>query len=402
MLTADLVLARRYKGTLRLPPLSPEQRERALDIADQLCSLAHAHIGQSRDELMAAWATVDVGAKDRKLGLGLRKLIEDGLEFDAGTDLDPVALRRQVFELATVRRRELADDARLDRGTVLAEVAHERGLTVEAVEAGLYGDLKGAHTLTAVSGRGPAALIADYDLEQARAVLLRAARVSARIAGASPDAVRSLFQKLKFHRLLHTVTTTPDGALRVDIDGPFSLFDSVTKYGLALALALPALTSCGEWSLDADIRWGKSRTPMTFQLSGAPRPDDAEPPRLRDEVQTLLDRMRDRAPWSARIATEVIDLPGVGLCVPDLELVHADSGEVVYLEVLGFWSRAAVWKRVELVEQGLKQRMLFAVPSRLRVSEQALDDDLPSALYVYKQVMSPKAIEAKLDAIAAR
>ena len=69
----------------------------------------------------------------------------------------------------------------------------------------------------------------------------------------------------------------------------------------------------------------------------------------------------------------------------------------VYLEVMGFWSRAAVWQRVELIQAGLETPVLFAVPQRLRVSEAVLPDDVPGALYVYKGVMSAKAIEERLD-----
>jgi predicted nuclease of restriction endonuclease-like RecB superfamily len=85
--------------------------------------------------------------------------------------------------------------------------------------------------------------------------------------------------------------------------------------------------------------------------------------------------------------------------VPDLELVHGETGECVYLEVLGYWSRAAVWKRIELVEQGLEQRIVFAVGKHLRVSEEAIDDDAPGALYVYKRTMAPKAVIERVEAV---
>jgi hypothetical protein len=90
------------------------------------------------------------------------------------------------------------------------------------------------------------------------------------------------------------------------------------------------------------------------------------------------------------------------LCVPDLVFTHADSGECVYLEVLGFWSRPAVWRRVELVERGLPQRILFAVSQRLRVSEEALGDDVPGALFVYKRVLSARAILERVELLASR
>jgi hypothetical protein len=64
---------------------------------------------------------------------------------------------------------------------------------------------------------------------------------------------------------------------------------------------------------------------------------------------------------------------------------------------MGYWSRAAVWKRVELVHAGLAERILFAVSAKLRVSEEVLGDDLPGALYVYKHAMSARAVAERLD-----
>ena len=69
--------------------------------------------------------------------------------------------------------------------------------------------------------------------------------------------------------------------------------------------------------------------------------------------------------------------------------------------MLGFWSRDAVWKRVELVQAGFAHRIVFAVGQQLRVSEAALDAELPGALYVYKRTMSARAILERVDALAA-
>lgn len=404
MLTADLVHARRSKGVLSLTKLNAEKRARALVLAEQLHDIALSHVGQTRGELLEAWDTIRVGAREKKLADGMRKLIDDGLVFEVSVDADPVALRKEVFELATARRKALDEEARFSRDAVLAEVAEARGITPEALEKGLYGDLKSAHVLTAVSAPPPSALVEGYDLEQARAVLLRATKVRVKIRGASPGALRTLFRKLKFQRLLHRLTRAGDGGFLLEIDGPFSLFESVTKYGLQLAIALPAITACGQWELEADVRWGKQRNAMTFRLEGDARPDGGEvPERLPDEVQELLERFADRkGPWSAATADEIVEIPGVGLSVPDLAFSHADTGEVILLEVMGFWSRDAVWKRIELVEKGLEQKMLFAVSKRLRVSEEVLGDDVPGGLYVYKGKMSPKQIEQKLDALATR
>ena len=46
----------------------------------------------------------------------------------------------------------------------------------------------------------------------------------------------------------------------------------------------------------------------------------------------------------------------------------AETGEEVFVDVFGFWSRDAVWRRVELVRKGFPARILLAVPKQNRVS----------------------------------
>ncbi|MFC1706413.1 DUF790 family protein, partial [Planctomycetota bacterium] len=81
---------------------------------------------------------------------------------------------------------------------------------------------------------------------------------------------------------------------------------------------------------------------------------------------------------------------------------HRENGTVVYLEVLGFWSREAVWRRVELAEAGLETPVLFCASERLRVSEQIMGEDGPAALYVYKSALLAGVVREKLDRLAAR
>jgi predicted nuclease of restriction endonuclease-like RecB superfamily len=132
---------------------------------------------------------------------------------------------------------------------------------------------------------------------------------------------------------------------------------------------------------------------------------DPERPALPDEIAALLVRLaaREEGPWVAAPATVILDLPGAGLCVPDLVFTpRRGRGAPVYLEVLGFWSREAVWRRVELVERGLPHRILFAVSKHLRVSEAALDDELPGSLYVYARTLDARAILERVERLAAR
>ena len=403
MLTADLVNARRRGAELRLVSLDPQGRERARAIAEALLAIAAAHVGRTREDLAGAMSAVETGPREHRLRDGLVKLIEDRCEFDAAGEADPEAVRRDVFTRASATRAALGGAERFDRGAVLAAVARERETSPEAIERALFADLRGSHLLVAFEKLPGPSLVELYERAQAQAVLLRAVRVSVDVHCASAHALRALFRRLKFLRLLHTVCRQGEGH-RIVIDGPFSLFESVTKYGLQLALVLPALEGCDRWRLEADIRWGKQRTPLVFRLAGeASKGGDTAVP-LPDEVEALVRGFRALdTPWRVSNNTRILDLPGVGLSIPDLvfERRPADGRpERVYLEVMGYWSRAAVWKRVELVRAGLADRILFAVSAKLRVSEDVLDDELPGALYVYKHTLSARTIAERLEKLA--
>jgi predicted nuclease of restriction endonuclease-like RecB superfamily len=453
LLTADLVFARRRGGDLHLQKVDDKTRTRARAIAVDLVETYAAHVGRPREALDGGVALVladhlEAHASAKKMADGLRKLLDDRCAFESTPGIDPCELRRAVFVEATVARRE----GRFDRDAILARAATEWSLRSPAeVDTALYADLKGAQRLLAPPPVGPEALVTLWEEGQAQAILLRAVRVRARVRCASAAAYRALFRRLKFLRLLHEIhpveapptpkdpaaespTKAPrarsrgdDDGYQIVIDGPFSLFEGVTKYGLKLAMVLPALRDCDRFELEADVRWGATRTPLTFRLEGGARPgrrttrtsdppapttadagegpwrsvgDDVapcDPSTGPEELAALLGAFDAlRSDWSVDPKPAILTLPGIGVCVPDVAFEHP-SGARVYLELLGFWSREAVFRRVELVEAGLAEKIVFAFSRRLRVREDVLDADLPSALYAYKGTPSARAVLDRLE-----
>ena len=171
-------------------------------------------------------------------------------------------------------------------------------------------------------------------------MLLRAVTVTVDVSCSSAHAARLSFAGSKFLGLLHTITRHNDG-YRIVIDGPFSLFESVTKYGQKLAMVLPVLEPCQSWKLSADVRWGKERMPLVFHLQGGSGGAGAHEPAVSDELSAFV-RAFNALESGFRVSDNqaVLDMPGTGLCIPDL--VFTRSGTKVYLEVMGFWSRDAV------------------------------------------------------------
>lgn len=397
MLTADLVRWRSTKeDELVLRQIAPKRRNAAKGLAAELIAAAARHVGESREDLKAAWACITVASPDRKVFEGLKKLVRDRCEFASEETLDPPALRAEVFGAASAAR---AGEGAFDRDAVIAAVAEAHGVEPAVIESSLFADLKQAQTLTAFEPIEAEALLDAYALAQEQAVLLRATRIQVRISEGDVGAYRHFFRALKFRQLLHRIEPLPGGdGYLIEIDGPHSLFRSSTRYGQRLALLVPAIRACPKWAVRAQLLWGKDKRRLWFAMQGESG-GATQPSRLPDDVAELVERIRAVAsPWRVRRSTRILHLPGVGVCVPDLVFTH-ESGANVYLEVMGFWSRAAVWKRVELVQQGLSDQIVFAVSSRLRVSEAVLGDGLPGQLYVYKQKMNARRILERLDAL---
>jgi predicted nuclease of restriction endonuclease-like RecB superfamily len=399
MLTVDHVRAKRQGERLVLLELSGAKRARALEMAAELITLLGGAEGQSRDQIESLLAELELRPSERRVALGLTKLLLDAAEFEAPSAVDPVSLRRSVFLEAAAARRAATLEAPFSRDAVLASVAKALELAPDALAEALYADLRGAERLRRAPALAPEELVRRYEQGQVQAVLLRAVRVMVDVHCAGPAAYRALFQKLKFRKLLYRSERLEGGGYRLTIDGPYSLFEAVTKYGLELALLLPALEACEVFELRAQVLWGATRAPLQFEHRKARGAASGEVAALRDELVALKDDFTALGSrWSVDIADEILDLPGAGVCVPDLVFRRADGG-AVYFELLGYWSRDAVFHRVELAEQGLGRRVVFGVSSKLRVKDSVLDPDTHAALYVFRGKPSARALERKLDAL---
>jgi predicted nuclease of restriction endonuclease-like RecB superfamily len=401
VLTADLASVRRRGDELRLVPIDARGRARIEALAAAYREIARAGVGRARDDVEAGFRELAVPAAERRLAAAVLKLVRDGCVFEEAATEDATELRRTLFHRANAARRAGA----FDRAALVAELAREREASPSAIEEALFSDRASAQRLLAVEAPPPAALAAGFELAQAQAVLLRAVKVTADVRAHDAGAYRRLFQKLKFLRLLPTITARAGGGYRLEIDGPFSLFRAVTKYGLQLGLALPAIAECDEWAIEADVRWGADRRPARFRFEGRAASAElragAAPPTHPSDVEAFIAAFEKLgSPWRIDRDPAVLDLPGVGLCIPDLAFERGDTR--VHLEVLGFWSREAVFRRVDLVRAGLPHRILFAVSRDLRVSEEVLRDTETAALYVFTRVLAARAVLERLEALAER
>lgn len=411
MLNADLVIVQRRKQELILPSLRGKAGDTLHYWAEQVLDTAQGCVGLPRQEFTALVQVMGETQQARKLTRGLAKLVEDACEFQLA-DVDAAAdFRRDLFLRATQARRAATAAEPWDRDGIISELCQLRGWDAATFDERLYADLAGAQRLCRVPPWTSQHLVERYEQARVQAILLRAVQVRVEFSQTSPVALRELLRQLKFRQLLHQSERHGTTGLTLTIDGPMSLFESATKYGLQLALVWPALSATGPFKLQADLRWGKARGQQLFSYASdaasaanpraQPTPEAAA---CSDEIRCLLDELnRVDSIYVATLAQTLLDLPGVGLCVPDITLVkRSDPTRKVHFEMLGYWSRAAVWRRVELAEAGLPEPVVFGINQRLRVSEEVLGKQIPAALYVFKGQPSAKSLLERVDQVAQR
>ena len=404
MISTDHVRVRRRGGELTLTQLKPKDRDEMTLYAAHAIRLLRGGLHKRREELESQFDDIIVPAYLTRVADGLKKMLFDRCSFGGSEEVDVLALRAKVFSLASTLRAELGPEESFDRERVLIQASEELGVNIMHIEDDLFSDLKGAQRLKEFTAIDPQLLLSEYELAQEQAVLIRATELWVKIQCADPAEYRYFFRQLKFRRLLCEIRpcARPSDGYDIQISGPHSIFKSSTKYGLQLALLLPALRRCRRWRLRAQVQWGKEKSLLDFQLEGEREAlPDQQTQDLPSEVLGLLTQLKkSKSPWSARRSTKVIHLPEHGgVCVPDLVFSHPEHKHKIYLEVLGYWSRDAVWRRVEWAES-LKDRVIFAVSSRLRVSEEVLDEELPSALLVYKGAIVVSTLVKLLDELA--
>jgi predicted nuclease of restriction endonuclease-like RecB superfamily len=362
------------------------------EAAERLLQLFRGQEGRARGDLEEELKETFGDDPNQLVHQGLAKLLQDRCEFEVASRHAPEQIREEVFGMAAAQRRDSVEP--FDRDAVIRTVASRLDVTPGAVEEGLFADLKSEQRLVRFKDISAERLLQRYNVALAQAVLLRSTRVHAYVRGEPPQRYRQLFRLVKFHRLVCEVEPTGPDAFCLHLDGPLSLFAATQKYGLQLALFLPALLLCRDFDLKAELRWGPQRRSKNFTLSPqdglvSHYPDTGMylPPELAMFAEVFRKKI---AGWEIAEETGVTRL-GDGFWVPDFRLVHQGTGRIVLLEVLGFWRRSSALQHLERLRQHAREPFLLAVSDQLRVDDADLEG-LPVGIHRFRQMPLPEEI----------
>ena len=175
-----------------------------------------------------------------------------------------------------------------------------------------------------------------------------------------------------------------------------------TRYGLGLALFLPNLCLFENWSLTAQLIWGKERKAMTFDLNSDQnlRSEAKEKGTWegKEEQHFRASFRKLKSPWKLRRSTEILTLSNNEVLIPDYELVHED-GRKALLDIIWFWRSKSIEKKLEQRAKEAPDHLITALATRMKADrgQATVTDD---SVYLFKGVINPKKLLEFAERIA--
>ncbi|MBS1788840.1 MAG: DUF790 family protein [Acidobacteria bacterium] len=396
MLTAELAIY--FQRGDRVTPRRLEPDAESLRIAEDLIGIVAEQVNHRRSELNNALEEYVGTGTDYRILRGLIKLLMDVCTFEPGGGIEPTELRQKLF-LAAKQHHPVTPAV---RGQLIAEIAEEFSTDTETIETGLYGDLSENQRLIAFEQPMPADLVAGYNLAQAQALLYRCVDMKLTIAPQPATGYRQIFDAIKRYNLIHTIKGSAATGYQISLSGPVSLFHRSQKYGIRMAVFLPALLECRGWRLRAEIetKRGRGFYELNSEQQDLVARDSFNWMESANQSETL-DKLlagwsRLQCDWQASVCSEVIDLGGTAF-VPDVVLETA-NGRKVYLEIFGFWTPRYLEDRLAEFERGNFKNFFLLVSEELLGSREA-PVNLPPNVVSYKTSPDAKAVLAAVESI---
>jgi predicted nuclease of restriction endonuclease-like RecB superfamily len=391
MLTSDLAINWR-RGDKIFPRLIKTDNANYLRDAEVLIEIFEEFQDKTRGMLERELDEYVGTGTDYRILRGFIKLLTDRSEFETSSVAEPGEIRQKLFLEARNFQPVLPDSEQ--RQKILQSVAEEFQTDVEMILASLYADLSMQQKLVSFDFIEPKDLLDRYNLAQAQALLYKCVELKIRVAPSEAANYRAIFGSIKHFGLIHSIQGNASNGYEITLTGAASLFHRSQKYGVQMAVFLPALLLCEKWKMSAEITQ-KQDGNVFYQLSSEQTELKScytdEPEYKNSDIEKLKnDWEKSSVNWSLQENNEVVDL-GKTTFIPDFVLISPE-GKQVYLDVLGFWTPQSLKKRLEEFQAANFRQFIFVAGQELRGSREEPLWESENVIF-YKTKLAPRLLE---------
>jgi uncharacterized protein len=347
------------------------------EAANILIEAYKTHIGEKKKALKSLVAELEDKGYEYRFVRALSLLLDRKSNFVCQCKVDPVDLRRKIFQ--ATEQFGLPTSSKT-RQRILESVASEMALKVENVEEYIYSDLDGELVLEKFSAPSTSELLGEYNLGLTQTLLFDATELSFTASGNW----QYLFHAIKKFGLIYEVYQ--DNGLWVRIDGPSSLFKLTQRYGVGIAKLLPIIVSNSEWTVKAKILWKFTNEICDFKLDNQKHAALLKKPYL--PILTYDSSIEEdfashfqalSSGWVLKREPEPITA-GKQVIIPDFSLEKANIK--IYLEIVGFWTEEYLRRKIEKLKQ-VKVKMLLLVNETLACEKLSALEKRPQIDLIY-------------------
>ena len=369
MLPIDLLRVRTRKG--QIAPVYADTNEENLELATQLVKLFKSNIGKKKGYLLGKVSHYETSGFDYKLVRGLSVILQRLSTFQVETSVNPFLARKLIYEEAS---RKGIVDTEEKRRAIFQTVAEKLAVTNDELERSFQADLEDELVLIEFASLGSAELLKRYNLSLTQTLLFRSAFIEIKVS----DSWKEILREMKFRGLMYSAETR-DGAFRITVDGPLSLFKLTHRYGTSMAKVLPSIVQAQKWEINGNVvRVGQfGRRIFRFSLTStqiASKIKTARKPKEREEVafDSLVEKRFYRDFQSLNSGWELTREPtpliaGKHVLIPDFSFEK--RGLKVYMEIAGFWTQKYLETKIKKLQQLKGVEMIIAASEELACSK---------------------------------
>jgi predicted nuclease of restriction endonuclease-like RecB superfamily len=404
MLPSDLLMFRQNGEQIIPKRLNIDKFH--LKLAVELIDCYQKAVGETQGELERRLAEMEGDNTDYKIKRGLAHIIKSSFStFEIISPLEPPMLREKVFACAA-KSVASRDTAKFTLKKVADELCHELDKEVlpEQVSKGLYADLNENKILTTFDAPTPEALLHRYNLSQVQGIFYKASQLIINAHRNTPGEYKILFRYLKLFQLMSYIEGDADHGFTITVDGPTSLFNPSTRYGLAIAKLIPALLHVTRWSLAATLQvkdfysgnWKTGRFTLNSECGLVSHYPPAKEYDSMLEASFVSKWNSAKTEWVLEREVDLIPIPG-SVMIPDFRLVHPD-GRTYLFEIVGYWRPEYLQKKFYQVRTAERNDLILAISERLNLDKAGVKlDNVPAKIVWFKDKLLPKQVLAVLD-----
>ncbi|MBE9017220.1 hypothetical protein C7Y66_16005 [Chroococcidiopsis sp. CCALA 051] len=404
MLPTDLLMHRQNGEEIAPKRLKIDKHN--LEIATDIITTFQENLGNIQAALDRQLQELEGDSPDYRLKRGLAYLLRSGFcEFEIVSPLEPPMLRERVFALAAQSAPSPQQSHQvLEQLALQLSRELDKEVFPEQIRTGLYADLAENRIMTRFEPPTPEALLHRYNLSQVQGVFYRASHLTLNAHRNVPGEYKLLFRYLKLFQLMAYIEGDADHGFTITVDGPASLFNPSTRYGLAIAKLIPALLHVTKWSLSAILQtrdfytnnWKTGRFTLNSECGLVSHYPPGKPYDSMLEAAFVERWNATKTEWILEREVDLIPIPG-SVMIPDFRLVHPD-GRVFLLEIVGYWRPEYLQKKFSQVRRAQSDNLILAISERLNLEKAGVKmNDVPARIVWFKDKLLPRDVLKVMD-----